>query len=193
MRKFSCLLIFCTILIVSGLAQNKDIEWLRTINIERNKDLDNELKFITNISPHLSWMSPVCMLSTGLIKHDRELTQKGYVAGASILLSTVLTTSLKYTINRKRPSITFPEIQNVTGIGSPSFPSGHTSSAFATATSLSLAFPKWYVIAPSYLFAGAVAYSRMHLGAHYPSDVLAGMLLGTASSFLCYKAQKWIK
>ncbi|GAB2971723.1 hypothetical protein GCM10027049_01640 [Mucilaginibacter puniceus] len=62
--------------------------------------------------------------------------------------------------------------------------------AFATATSLSLSFPKWYVIIPSYTYAAAIGYSRMYLGVHYPTDVLAGALLGTGTAFLTWKLQK---
>ncbi len=71
------------------------------------------------------------------------------------------------------------------------FPSGHTSLAFAIATSLSLKYPKWYVIAPSYVWACSVGYSRMNLGVHYPSDVLAGAVLGAGSAFLTYKLNEW--
>jgi membrane-associated phospholipid phosphatase len=53
-------------------------------------------------------------------------------------------------------------------------------------------YPKWYVIVPSYSWAVAVGYSRMHMGMHYPSDVLMGAIIGTASSFLSFKVQKWI-
>jgi membrane-associated phospholipid phosphatase len=71
-------------------------------------------------------------------------------------------------------------------------PSAHTSSAFATATSLSLAFPKWYVVVPSFVWASSVGYSRMHLGVHYPSDVLVGALVGSGSAFLTQKANQWL-
>jgi membrane-associated phospholipid phosphatase len=69
-------------------------------------------------------------------------------------------------------------------------PSGHTSSAFSTATSLSLNFRKWYVVAPAYTYAAAVGYSRMYLGVHYPSDVLVGALLGSGTAYLTWKINK---
>ena len=99
---------------------------------------------------------------------------------------------MKHTINRKRPFETYSDIEQATSSLGKSFPSGHTSLAFATATSLSVAYPKWYVIAPSFVWAGAVGYSRMHLGVHYPSDVFAGAIIGSGSAYLSYKANKWI-
>ena len=71
-------------------------------------------------------------------------------------------------------------------------PSGHTSGAFATATALSLKYPEWYVIVPSYLWASSVGLSRMHLGLHYPTDVLAGAVLGAGSAYLTYKVNEWL-
>jgi undecaprenyl-diphosphatase len=55
---------------------------------------------------------------------------------------------------------------------------------------LSLAWPKWYIIVPTYTWAGTVAYSRMDLGVHYPSDVLIGALVGAGSAWLCHEVNK---
>ncbi|HSC36729.1 MAG TPA: phosphatase PAP2 family protein, partial [Chitinophagaceae bacterium] len=74
-----------------------------------------------------------------------------------------------------------------------SFPSGHTSSAFAMATSISMSYPKWYVIAPCYLWAGTVGVSRIVLGVHYPSDVLAGALVGMGSAYVTNRATRWLR
>jgi membrane-associated phospholipid phosphatase len=53
-----------------------------------------------------------------------------------------------------------------------------------------LAFPKWYVAIPAFSYAGAVGYSRLDLGVHYPSDVLAGALLGSGTAYLNWKINK---
>lgn len=171
-------------------AQNLDIDLLRKINLDRNPALDPTFKFVTNSVSPIGIGAPLIVTSIGFIQNDKSLKNKGYYIGATLLTSAVLTTTLKFAIDRDRPFVTYPDIQKLTGAGSPSFPSGHTSEAFATATSISLAFPKWYVIAPSFLWASAAGYSRMHLGVHYPSDVLVGALIGSGSAWLCHELNK---
>ena len=173
-------------------SQNLDIRILRQINEHRNVHLDGTFTTITNSVSPISIAAPILVFGTGLIAGDQELKQNGLVIGASFLVTTLVATTLKHTINRARPFETYPDIQKLTSGGSSSFPSGHTSDAFSTATSLSLAFPKWYVIAPSFTYATLAGYSRIHLGVHYPSDVLAGAIVGAGSAFLCYRAQRWI-
>jgi membrane-associated phospholipid phosphatase len=189
MNRIIFLLLFLPITLFS---QNLDIRILRQINEHRNTHLDGTFKTISNSVSPISIGVPILMLGTGLIEKDQELKQKGLVIAESFLVTTLVSTGLKHAVNRARPFETYPDIQKLSAGGSSSFPSGHTSDAFSTATSLSLAFPKWYVIAPSYTYAALVGYSRMHLGVHYPSDVLAGAIVGAGSAYLCYKAQKWI-
>jgi len=173
-------------------SQNVDINLLNEINLNRNKSLDPTFRFITNSASPVSIAAPLVIYSVGLIKKDSTLKGKGIFIGETFLVAALFTTALKYSVNRDRPFVTYPFIEKVTSGGSPSFPSGHTSTAFATATSLSIAFPKWYVIAPSFIWASAVGYSRMDLGVHYPSDVLAGAIIGSGSALLTYELNKWI-
>jgi membrane-associated phospholipid phosphatase len=182
------LLFFCN----SIFAQNTDIDILKSINQNRDRGLDNTFKTISNSVAPISIAVPVGVFCAGLIKKDSTIKNKGLVMGATLLVTTGITIGLKYAVNRTRPYVTYPFIDNASTEPDPSFPSGHTSESFATATSLSLAFPKWYIIAPSYLWACSVAYSRLDLGVHYPSDVLAGAIIGAGSSYLCYKANKWL-
>jgi membrane-associated phospholipid phosphatase len=190
--KLFFLIISTLIVSFNAFSQNVDIDILKNINLNRNKNLDPTYRFITNSAAPISIACPIIIFSVGAIQKDSSLKRKGLYIGESILLATFITTALKYGVNRTRPFVTYPYLEKETSGGSPSFPSGHTSDAFATATSLSIAFPKWYVIAPSFLWASAVGYSRMDLGVHYPSDVLAGAVVGAGSAYLCYKVNKWL-
>ena len=182
-------LLFVIILIqINVSAQNLDIDILRKINVDRNPKLDQTFSFITDTDTPISFLIPATILTIGLIKKDSVLRRKAFVIGGSLIISTIISSGIKFAVNRDRPFVTYPEIIKLSNGGSPSFPSGHTSVAFSSATSLSLMFPKWYVIAPAYIWAGAVGYSRMHLGVHYPSDVLIGAIIGGGSAVL----SKWV-
>jgi len=173
-------------------AQNPDIDLLKQINGNSSTGLRDYSKFISNTTTIVGVSTPIVLGVTALITHDDNMLKNGIYVGASIAVDAVLTYGLKDLINRPRPYVTYPdEITPYSNPGSASFPSGHTSFAFATATALSLKYPKWYIIAPSYLWACSVGYSRMNLGVHYPTDVLAGAILGAGSAYLTSKVNDW--
>jgi membrane-associated phospholipid phosphatase len=183
------ILFFC--LVQPGLfGQNWDINLLKHINLDRNKSLDGTFRFITSSAAPVSFGVPVLICGTGLLKHDSLTVRKSLYIGSAMAVTVIITTITKYAVNRTRPFVKYPFIEKETGGGSPSFPSGHTSEAFALATSASLTYPKWYIIAPSFAWAGAIGYSRMDLGAHYPSDVLAGAILGAGCAWLTDKVNQ---
>lgn len=186
-KKILLLSAFCTQILFS---QNPDIRILRSLNSPVNLSSDKVFRFISNSNAWFIVIIPAAMGTAGLINHDKTLFRNAEVVVAATLVNVGITTAMKYSINRTRPFITYPDIMKKSGAASPSFPSGHTSGAFATATSVSLAYPKWYVIVPMFSWAGAVGYSRMDLGVHYPSDVLAGALVGAGSAWLTYYVNK---
>jgi len=178
----------------SCFSQNTDINLLRSVNSNNSSSWDNANKIFSESMTPVSIAVPACVFLAGITNHDSIAKRNSYIMAASFVVSGIVTTGLKYSGNRPRPFVTYPFIIKKSDAGSPSFPSGHTSSAFATATSLSLAYPKWYVIAPTFFWACSVGYSRMELGVHYPSDVLAGAIIGAGSSWLMWKINKrWSK
>ena len=104
------------------------------------------------------------MAIVGLADGDNKLLRNAGVIATGTIINLGVTAGLKYLVKRKRPFTTYKGII-INKSGSPcldpSFPSGHTSTSFMLATSLSLAYPKWYVIAPAYLYAGTVTVASL--------------------------------
>ena len=174
-------------------AQNADIELLQKINSNDSEFWRGYSKAISNTTTYVSLSAIAGVATTGLIKNDKQLLRDALYLGVNLGTNALFTYSLKNSFKRPRPGITYPaQITMYEDVSSLSFPSGHTSEAFSTATALSLKYPEWYIIAPAYLWAGSVGYSRMNLGVHYPSDVLAGALLGTGTAFLTFKVNEWL-
>ena len=97
---------------------------------------------------------------------------------AAVLAADMISLGLKELSGRRRPFLENPEQDPLIGTHLDlSFPSGHSATSFAGATVLAAAAPQLAV--PLYLLAGAVAWSRVYVGVHYPLDILVGALVGT--------------
>jgi membrane-associated phospholipid phosphatase len=93
--------------------------------------------------------------------------------------SATVNLGIKPLAERRRPDRAGPDLfwkRQARMPGSTSFPSGHAASAFAFAYAIGRHFPLMAV--PLRLLAGAVAYSRVHTGVHYPADVIVGSTVG---------------
>jgi undecaprenyl-diphosphatase len=196
MKKLYLLLLFFIPITLYSQNQSIDFRILHSINSPEVRPSDGFYRFMSNSDMYVITGVPVTMAIVGLADGDNKLLRNAGVIASGTIINLGITAGLKYLVKRKRPFTTYKGII-INKSGSPcldpSFPSGHTSTSFMLAGSLSLAYPKWYVIAPAYLYAGTVAYSRMDLGVHYPSDVLAGALIGTGSAYLTYKINKKLK
>lgn len=190
MKLFTIILLLVTLAIRTN-AQNIDVDILKALNPNQEQPATKTFQFFSNSITPVLIAAPIAVFAIGEIQDDPDMAKKLTEYMGAFAISSVLTVGLKNTIKRERPFKSYPdEIFKYSSGGSYSFPSGHTSSAFSTATSLSLIYPKWYVIAPTMTWAGLVGYSRMHLGVHYPSDVIAGAILGSGSAYLSHYLNK---
>ncbi|MGO5053099.1 phosphatase PAP2 family protein [Lachnospiraceae bacterium LCP25S3_G4] len=116
-----------------------------------------------------------------LCKKTRKV---GFIASVSLLLGFLLTNVwLKNFIERPRPFIQIDSL--IPLISAPkdfSFPSGHTCSSFAVASVFYRMLPRKVGICAIFL-AILVGFSRLYLGVHYPTDVLAGAIVGVLSGY----------
>ncbi|NNG15829.1 MAG: phosphatase PAP2 family protein [Gemmatimonadales bacterium] len=119
-------------------------------------------------------------LALGLITGDSRVTRAGGRLAATLALTGGLTRLGKFVIGRDRPLERMEDaffFDPFSG-GSRAFPSGHTSMAFAMATSLSEEIRRPWATAALYTGAGLVAWSRMNDNKHWLSDVVGGAMLG---------------
>lgn len=169
---------------------NFDIELLRFIHHGRITGLDEVLYILSYSASFVSIGIVIVFLVIAwrkkTWKHRRDFLKMLAALVAAALISMVL----KTVIDRERPFITYPDIEKLSSGGSASFPSGHALEAFSIAMALTLVTRKRSIAVAVFIWAFLVAYSRMALGVHYPSDVAGGVLIGLFTGwFFC----RWLK
>ncbi|WP_446897939.1 phosphatase PAP2 family protein [Clostridium sp. LBM24168] len=119
---------------------------------------------------------------------NKRYRKAGIVTLISVILGAILSEGIiKHVVERPRPFVKFSTINLL--ISKPlsySFPSGHTTAAFAAAGILSKYFRRYSI--EIFTAAFLIAFSRLYLYVHYPTDILSGMILG----LLCSKATLYI-
>ena len=182
--------LFLVLMPVCLASQNIDLDILKSIHSPEPLPSDDFFRFVSDANFYVYVGTPVTMAVVGLASRDNELLIDAAAMAAATAVAYGVALGFKYTVKRERPFVAHPgDFANKTGhdySDSYSFPSGHSTTAFAVATSLSLDYPKWYIIVPSYAYAGTLAYSRMHLGVHHPSDVLTGAIIGSGCAVLSH-------
>lgn len=156
-----------------------DISILRFIHHGQVPALDNVLYYISYFATYVNISLLLTILVVSLIKKSKALRIVFYKMVAVMIIAALMSTMLKSLIHRERPFVTYPDIVKLSQAGNSSFPSGHTLEGFAAAVAFSILVPKRKFYIPVFMWASVVAYTRMALGVHYPSDVLGGMIIGS--------------
>jgi len=132
------------------------------------------------------WLKSILFLSIGAVcdLRRRRLLPVALLSGAVAFgMTSLLVLLIKNGVDRARPAVADPTFEAlVTTPSSPSFPSGHAATAFATATAVGMFCPRLRL--PLLVAAALVALSRVYLGVHYWADIAVGATLGAAIGFV---------
>lgn len=166
-------------MIVRSRIQRLDERLIRRASRGRTPVLDRLLVRITQVAGYSRlWLLIAATLLICGQRRERKAALRGLAAIA--IAATFANGPAKLLVRRRRPSSSVLPLIRMPR--STSFPSGHSAAAFAFATAVCADCPR---LAPLLLpLAGAVAYSRVHTGVHYPSDVGGGIAIGIGSGLL---------
>lgn len=147
----------------------------------RNPILDRIMQFITSLGDAGFLAILVCIVLLCIKKYRRA----GAAASLSLILDfIVVNLVLKNLVARTRPYDILEELILITRRPSDlSFPSGHAGACFAVASVLFLCLPRRFGI-PAVVTAALISFSRLYVGAHYPTDVLGGMVIGCVTGWI---------
>lgn len=155
------------------------LDWI--INNLRNPVFDFLMPVITLFGDAgIFWIA--CSVVMMIFPKTRKT---GFAMGLALLMGLILCNlTLKPLIQRPRPYVFFDHIAAYLSSGESdfSFPSGHTIASFEAATALLIGNKKLGI--PAMILAVLIAFSRLYLCVHYPTDVLASVVLGVGLAFL---------
>ncbi|MBQ7781068.1 MAG: phosphatase PAP2 family protein [Lachnospiraceae bacterium] len=154
---------------------------------------------------HTDWLDPIMVflsalgnggmiwiaLSIVLVVPKRTRACGLTMMGAMALSFLIGNLFLKNVIARPRPFVVDSSVTLlIPKPGEYSFPSGHTLNSVTAATVIFLYFKKAGIAA--LVLAGLIAFSRMYLFVHYPTDILGGIILGIMDAMLAYKITQMV-
>jgi membrane-associated phospholipid phosphatase len=157
-----------------------DLAVYRAVAATPTPTLDASLRRLSDVATRSKlWIGIAGAMAVLGGKSGRRAAATGVAAIA--VDSAVVNIVGKLAFRRSRPDPTaagVPEERRVVMPTSPSFPSGHAASGFAFAEAVAAVSPALGL--PVRLLAAAVGYSRVHVGVHYPGDVIMGSLIGSS-------------
>lgn len=160
-----------------------DEKLIKLINDKmKSKFLDKVMLRITNLGSVMFIFPFIFVL---IILRNKEARTIGIQSAITLCISQTITYSLKSLLSRERPYNILKNLNTFDIILKDySFPSGHTSASFSVATIIALNIPELSLFAISIAF--LIGISRIYLGVHYPTDVVAGIIIGVGSGIIVY-------
>ena len=170
--------------------QQIDFKILKYIYLHRYHDADNFLIYLSN---HTTFVTIAVFLLIVLYNRYKKIfTWYQIILGiVSILLAALSTNIIKILAERLRPHDVYNLFYVPVDAGGYSFPSGHTTEVFALALVIHYLFKNKFLTILFYLWAIIIAYTRMAFAAHFPTDILGGIFVGSlAVYFIFYKQEE---
>ena len=182
----------CILLVLSWNIGKQDFFLLLNTNL--GTACDYFFGIITNAGDFLMWI-PVFLIVFFILKRK----DTWLLLLVSLVMVTIITQVCKYIIvpDEPRPwaAITDHSIVHRVWFVEPwlisSFPSGHTATAFTFYLLFCLLLKKKWWLYAGFIFALIVAYSRIYLAQHFPSDLAAGIIVAIISVLISLLIQKW--
>ena len=174
-------------ILLAIVSSNVDDYIVISLNQLRNNFLDAVLLAFSYSAAPITYTTAAVGFSLSLLRQFKPLRQKLHTLVAAVTISGTVPKLLKPIIARPRPFQLISAIHPLGPANGWSFPSGHTCDAFVLAAVTAIVLPdKKMLVSIVYLWAIIIGFSRIYLGVHFLSDVLAGVALSTASALLAH-------
>lgn len=171
-----------------------ELNFLEKLQTIRHPILDWIMIFFTKLGD----VGMIWIITSIVLLFFKKYRMVGVTSLLALIIGAILTDLiLKGWIGRERPfthldSERIKEILIIKKPSSLSFPSGHTTSSFASGIVLAYYFRKYRI--PFILLASLIAFSRMYLYVHFPTDILAGLIVGTLAAGLSLLiGKRWLR
>ena len=168
-----------------------DINWFQFIHNElKNSFFDATMPFITRLGNWgLIW---IVLCGFILLIKGRDARLIVVMSLFALAVSELLTDPMiKNLVGRPRPCDALAGVQCLVEIRGPSFPSSHAATSVAAALVLGTKYRKMLVLL--FVLAALIAFSRVYVGAHYPFDVIVGILIGALTGTLILRLENRLK
>ena len=142
---------------------------------------DLSLPLITHLGSILFWVF------TAVFFWFRKKRKLAFLLIVGLILDSIIVGGLKTIIGRERPYLQLPT-RLLVGESGMSFPSGHSERSFLSVIIISNFYPRYKTFL--YILSSLIAFSRVYVGVHYPSDVIFGACIGIITGILILKSKK---
>jgi membrane-associated phospholipid phosphatase len=173
---------------VTSLIMTQDLK-IKNFVQENKTELSESISYVAEMGGSQAQWGLGATYLVGAILKDQKLKRAAVVAMSALIISGTLNQGLKMLFGRERPYDSPNSQWNFHGppLSHKSFPSGHTTAAFAVASSIATSYDSTLVKILAYTAATLTGISRIHDNAHWASDVFMGAATGTAMGIFITK------